>query len=110
MYLDPKLGGIKEWQKDPGQPGTGAGTLKVSIDAQGQAEAQTDGALGRLQGTGAVEGDSLRVRLTPVESDPSGFSGLLNASREGDGWVGNLRASSGDSKVVRSADVKLEKK
>jgi hypothetical protein len=109
IALDPKLGGLKAWQGDTGKTGTGAVHVRTTVTSDGVARGQATGALGSLRGDGAVEDDKLTMHWSPDDQNGE-FSGVLAAAREGERLKGTFQSSSGDSLVVRSAVVSLEKK
>jgi hypothetical protein len=102
-----KVGALKEWAKDDGKLASGPGKLALTIDDAGLVEGTSEGALGAGHVSGKVEGDTLRVQLSP--SDDAGLHGVLVATRNGDGFKGSIEASSGDSLRVRTASIELKK-
>jgi hypothetical protein len=66
--------------------------------------------LGDLKASGEVDENTLRVRLKPADlAAPSALSGFVLAEKQGEAFAGTLKASTGDSLVVREATIKLEK-
>jgi hypothetical protein len=102
-----KVGAVKEWSKDDGKLASGPGKIELAIDDAGQVDGTSEGALGAGHVGGKVEGDTLRVQLSPA--DDTGLHGVLVATREGDGFKGSIEASSGDSLTVRTASIELKK-
>ena len=98
-------GGVKEWKQDDGKRASGAGTLELSIAADGSVTGSASGALGKLAASGRADGD--RVALSLSSTEPEGFHGVVLASQTPEGMRGTLSASSGDSLQVRKADVTL---
>ncbi|HET7545945.1 MAG TPA: hypothetical protein VFK05_39020 [Polyangiaceae bacterium] len=105
--VEVKVGALKEWAKDDGKLASGPGKLQLTIDDRGLVDGTSEGALGAGHVSGKVEGDTLRVQLSPTED--SGLHGVLVATREGDGFKGSIEASSGDSLRVRTASIQLKK-
>ncbi|HYP91003.1 MAG TPA: hypothetical protein VEQ59_22715 [Polyangiaceae bacterium] len=105
--VEVKVGALKEWAKDDGKLSSGPGKLELTIDEAGLVDGTSEGALGAGRVSGRVEGDTLRVQLSPT--DDSGLHGVLVAPREGDGFKGSIEASSGDSLRVRTASIELKK-
>jgi hypothetical protein len=104
-------GRMHVWDEDDASQGTGAGKLEITIDAAGIARGKSRGPLGELVVSGAVEDDSVRLRLLP----PAGtrgpaFAGYVVLDHREGKLTGSLRASSGDSALVRRAEVTLEKR
>jgi hypothetical protein len=111
-------GAVRNWAKDDGGVGTGRVSLSVTLDESRTAHGRAEGALGTLSASGELDAETLRLRLTPAaEQTPDAqapdagprFSGFVIATRQGEAFVGNLRASSSDSFTVRSAKLELSK-
>jgi hypothetical protein len=110
LDVAPDAGRIRAWDDDDGTRGTGTGVLEIAIDADGRVTGSSKGALGDLSASGAVEGESVRLRLLPRPGAPGlAFAGYMVAERNSEVLTGVLRASSGDSLLVRRAEVELEK-
>jgi len=111
VEVAPDAGRLRAWDDDDGTQGTGPGEIEISIDAEGRVTGKGKGALGEMIVSGAVEGESVRLRLLPPAgvSGPA-FAGYVVADRKGGDLVGVLAASSGDSLLVRRAEVELEKR
>jgi len=109
--VEPGPGAVKEWAKDDGAKASGPGKLTLRIDDAGAVEGQGDGALGPLEASGQVDGDTVRVTLRAggAAADGAAFFGMLLGSRAGDAIQGRIQASSGDSLTVREARVELKK-
>lgn len=101
------VGGIRAWKEDDGAAGAGKGTLSVEVSADGSARGEATGPLGAQTLRGIADEHGLRLTLAPKEPDVRGFSGTLVAAKSADRVTGQLRASSGDSLVVRKASVEL---
>jgi hypothetical protein len=98
----------KTWQRDDGSSASGEGRIELSIDKDGQARGSAEGPLGKLALRGIVDGDSLRVGVSPqTPTEEPAFAGLLVAALAEGLFVGELRVSSGDGTIVRSAPVRL---
>lgn len=100
-------GRLRVWDQDDGAVATGEGALTVTFDAAGIASGRASGPLGELVVTGAVEGDAVRLALVPAAASVAAFTGYVVLNRKGDELEGVLKASSGDSALVRRAAVKL---
>jgi hypothetical protein len=113
IEMSKKQGGVKAWADDPGEAGAGDGKLTLTINEDRQVTGTSQGALGDLLAAGELDGDRLRVALSPRDprgQEPSAsYSGTLIAMRRGDALEGRIQASSGDSKTVRDAPVELTK-
>lgn len=96
-------GGVKEWKQDDGKRASGPGTLELEIAADGTLSGKGSGALGELVASGHAETDRVAISLRAAE--PEGFHGFVLAAQTPEGLRGTLQASSGDSLVVRRADV-----
>ncbi len=111
LDVAPDAGRLRAWDEDDGKQAVGVGELEVVVDATGVVTGTAKGVLGNLSVTGAVEGDSVRLRLlSPAGGDDPVFAGYLVAERHGDQLRGVLQASSGDSALVRRAEVELQKR
>jgi len=104
-------GKIKAWAEDSGEKSTGSGELLLQIEGSGAVTGKLTGALGNLDASGMLEGETLRVRLQSSEqTNPAErFNGVLLAEKSDGGFQGELKASSGDSLTVRKASVVLAK-
>ena len=104
-------GKVAAWAADTGDKATGKGELVLEIDEEGKVTGSASGALGKLNASGLVDGEELRVQLHAAEAlpPPEMFNGVLLGQKEKDGFSGELKASSGDSLTVRKAAVTLTK-
>jgi hypothetical protein len=104
-------GKIQAWAEDAGDKATGPAELQLEIDEAGTVVGNVTGALGKLNASGVLDGEDLRVRLQPAEPlEPAEmFNGVLMAKKSNAGFAGELKASSGDSLTVRKASVALSK-
>ena len=102
-------GAVKNWAEDTGKEHAGQGKLSLRIAGDDSVSGSSSGPLGELNASGALDGDVLRVRLTPVTATERAFSGWLLAKREGEMLKGRLQAGSGDSYTVRDAPVELRR-
>lgn len=99
------------WDQDDGKEGAGTGKLAVRIDEEGTARGTAEGVLGGQIVRGILDGDTLRLTLVPeVAGQERSFSGVLVAERRGEEFQGDLRASSGDSKLVRRGTATLSRR
>jgi hypothetical protein len=111
IEMSKKEGAVREWAEDKGNSHTGKGSLTVDIAENGTASGSATGPLGELSIAGELDGELLRLRFAPVSSEQApAFTGVLLAEREGEAFTGRLKASSGDSLIVREALVTLRKK
>lgn len=99
------------WQKDEGGTARGVGKLSLDISKERHVIGKASGPLGNMGARGTLDGDTLRLRLVPAEHQVGAFTGIVIAHREGNADIleGTLHASSGNSKIVRDAKVKLKK-
>ncbi len=96
---------------DDGKTAVGAGTLTLTVEANGDVKGKNEGALGVATLSGKTEGDDVRCQFFP--DDPlakNAMFGIFSGKRDGDRIVGKIRVASGDAAVVREADVELQKK
>lgn len=109
--LDPGVK-VKAWSADDGKTASGAGEIEVVVAATGIVSGKISGALGDGTLTGGLVGDSIRATLSPAPSDERGLamSGTLVLTPKGQGYAGELRASSYDARTVRVAAVELARK
>jgi hypothetical protein len=106
--LDRKRGAPREWDDGKDPRCVGDVTLSVEVDEAGAVRGDATGALGSIAVQGMIEGEDLRVRLSPT--DTGAFHGSLVARHEDEALVGELRASSGDSFELCKATVRLARK
>jgi hypothetical protein len=99
------VGGVKEWKKDDGAQGSGAGKLSLVAGPDGNVTGTATGPLGEQSVTGHIDGDRAALSLLP--KDAGGFQGVILASQAPEGMNGKLSASTGDSLSVRQASVVL---
>lgn len=109
MEMKKSEGMVKDWEEDDGKQGTGKATLKLTVNEDGQAEGTLGGALGDLAVNGVIEDETLRLKLMAenTEDPATTFNGVIVATKKGDTFTGELKASSGDSLKVRKASVVL---
>ncbi len=99
------------WDQDDGTQGSGPGKLALTVDEQGTVRGTAVGALGAQGIRGVLDGDTLRLLLDPeVGREGSSFSGVVTAERRGEEFRGDLRASSGDSHLIRRGTVVLTRR
>jgi hypothetical protein len=108
---DKAPGALREWAKDDGKQATGKGSVKVTVDEQGVAQGEADGALGAHAVSGSADADSLRLALSPKgDADPiKGFRAIAVVKREGEVLRGTLHAGSGDGVTLRRALLELRR-
>jgi len=108
--LDPAPGALREWGKDDGSKGSGKGTLKLSIDEQGNLQGEAEGALGTQAVTGTADAETIRISLEPKQpGDLTSFRGTAVVRRDGDAVRGPLKAGSGDGTTLRQANLELRR-
>jgi hypothetical protein len=111
IEMSKKEGAVREWQADKGETHSGKGQLTLSIAPNGSVSGSSTGALGELSVVGELDGEQLRLQLSPVDPEKQpAFKGHLLAERKGDTFKGNIQASSGDSLTVRDAPAELRRK
>lgn len=99
---------LPAWDEDDGSRAVGSGTLAVDLDPSGIASGTAAGALGDQLVAGFLDGDTLRLRLTPATPAAAvPFAGVVLATRVGVGYEGELQVSSGDSRLIRRGKVTL---
>jgi hypothetical protein len=105
-----KAQGLREWAKDNGSLAAGTGQLELAMDETGAALGSATGPLGDLQTSGEFDGQTLRLKLIPNQTDPAtAFGGTIVAERSEQSLRGELNVSSGDSVIVRKGPVTLAK-
>lgn len=98
-------------RKDDGKQAIGPGKVSITINKDLEVEGTTDGALGKAQLRGKVEGDDLRVQFFPADPlDKQAMFGIVSGARKDDRIEARIRVTSGDVTVVREADIVLRKK
>lgn len=103
-----KQGAPAAWEKDDGTQFAGEGELALKVGADGQVEGTLKGALGERSLRGRLEGDELRAQLVPAGENPKEIqNGSLSLKREGAGFKGSLVAATGDSLLLRKAEVSV---
>ena len=105
--IETAAGGVKEWKKDDGAQSSGEGKVSLEAKADGTVSGQASGALGEQSVSGRIEGERVALKLTPA--DANGFQGVILASQAPEGIKGTLSASTGDSLMVRKAEVTLSR-
>jgi hypothetical protein len=108
--MDVAVGAPRQWSKDDGSKAAGDGTLELSVAADGVVSGSAKGPLGTHSLRGRADEQGLNVELVPEPQEVEAFRGVLQTQRSGENLTGELRASSGDSLVVRKAAVTLSKK
>jgi hypothetical protein len=97
-----------KFRSDDAGVGRGAGTLALSIDADGRISGEGSGALGAFTLTGQRTGD--RARGTLRGGAPDFFFGTFDLTIAGDAATGTASASDGEARVVRTLTVTLRAK
>jgi hypothetical protein len=111
-----KEGAPQAWSKDDGKKFTGDGKLTLEIAANGAVQGKLSGALGDLLLRGKLTGDDLRAVIvtsggeTGAEVSKSVAriqNGTLVMARAGNGFKGTLTAATGDSQILRRAELQV---
>ena len=108
---DTAPGALKDWAKDDGKHAAGQGSLKLTIDEQGLASGDAEGALGAQAVSGSADSDTIRLALAPKAAgdELKAFRATAVVRREGDVLRGTLHAGSGDGVTLRKASVELRR-
>lgn len=102
-------GAVSEWSKDEKKVGVGPAKLELEVSAGGDVTGKATGALGDLEVRGRAGGEELRAELSAHGGEPAKtFAGVVLASRSGEKLEGKLQASTGDSLLVRRAELVLK--
>ncbi len=109
VTLDPGVSD-KAWASDKGEVAVGEGTLELTITESGLLKGTMKGALGDLVVAGMADGDAVNGNFSSEQPEPTTMSGTIELTKKGDALEGELRASSGDAKLVRRATLSLKKK
>ncbi len=113
IQMTKKQGAVKAWTQDAGDGGVvgeGEGKITLKIDEGKTITGEASGPLGDMTAAGQVDEEQFRVRLSPKEPGERAFQGFFLAKKSGKAMSGRLQASTGDSRTVRDAPIKLEKK
>jgi hypothetical protein len=108
--LPTNRGGIPEWKADDTKAFTGPGTIELTCADDGSVTGTAKGALGEQEIRGEAEETSLHARLVPKSAVPPAFSGTVALSHTAAEVMGDLRASTPDGHVARTATVSLTKR
>ena len=100
----------KAWASDKGDAAVGEGTIELTIAESGLVKGTLKGALGELLIAGMAEGDVVNGTFTAERPEPATFSGTIELANKAGVLEGELRASSGDAKLVRRGTLSLKKK
>lgn len=106
---EPAPGALRDWAKDDGSTAAGKGTLNLTVDDQGAVSGTADGPLGAQRVSGTVDGEALRLALSPQAAELKAFRGTVVAQRDGDVLRGTLRAGSGDGANLRQGPLELRR-
>ncbi len=100
----------KRWAKDGGPGALGAGTVKLTINLDGEVQGTVEGALGPGTLRGRAEGDVVRASLFP--DDPArtdAMTGVLVGLVKGDVVKAEIHASGPDA-TAREASFELKRR
>ena len=109
IEMEKKEGAVAAWEKDDGGVAAGKGEVTLSINDKGEVTGSSSGPLGKQTAVGELDDKQLSVRFVPEDEDAMATA-YLHAEKKGDGFSGNIQASSGDSLKVRKASLSLTKK
>ncbi|MFO0547923.1 MAG: hypothetical protein U0271_06025 [Polyangiaceae bacterium] len=100
------------WKADDGKANTGKGDIDLTIAEDGVISGKLSGSLGDASISGMVDGAVLVATFQPAAGSNNGMAGTLVLSQhEGKPELdGEIKASSGDAKTVRTAKVHLTRK
>lgn len=98
-----------KWRGDESPDGLGAGTLSLSIAADGTVTGESTGPLGAMLVNGHAEGDQVTASLLR-KSEDAGFTGTLHATRKGGALTGEMSLTRYDASVLRVATFELAAK
>ncbi len=108
VTLDPGVGDAT-WAKDKGTDAVGKGQLELTVANDGQVRGKLTGALGELTFVGVAEGALVHGTFSAEKPEPASMSGTIELALTGEALGGELRASSGDAKLVRRATLTLKR-
>ena len=96
---------------DDGKALSGAGTVKITVTADGEVNGKSEGALGKATIRGKMDGKMLRASFVPDDlSSKTAMTGVLVGPLK-DGVVqAELRVAGGDALTVRHANFQIKKK
>ena len=108
--LEFEQGGAIGWKQDQGKTQVGPAKLGLTITEAGTVTGKLSGALGERQVQGVFEADQLILNLESQAVEPSQIStGTITAVLDGKSLKATMKASSGDSQIVRRAEFVLTK-
>jgi hypothetical protein len=103
-----KDGAPSGWEKDDGKAYSGDCKLTLFVEKDGKVQGDLTGALGDLKLRGWLADEDLRATVVPSGDDAAKIqNGTLSLTREGDGFKGTLTAATGNSLVLRRADIQV---
>lgn len=98
-----------KWRGDESPDGLGAGTLSLSIAADGTVTGESTGPLGAMLVNGHADGDQIAASLLR-KSDDGGFTGTLHATQKAGALSGEMSLTRHDASVLRVATFELAAK
>ena len=99
-----------KWNGSDAAAGLGDGTIALVVDPTSKLVSGTiDGAIGEALVVGAVDGARLTGKITRKAADDRGLTGTLVADVTADAINGEMKLSSPDAQVLRSAKFALAK-
>jgi hypothetical protein len=101
----------KALEADDGRVAAGAGTVTLTVTADGELRGTGSGALGACTFTGKIEDGTLRATMSPEDPRaPGAMTGILVGALKGDAIQGEIKAAGRDGTLVREAAIELKKK
>lgn len=106
----PKGVSYDAWNDDDGKRRAGKGSIELDVAGDGEVTGSARGALGEQQLRGRIVEGFLEVGVTPVDPDSeNAMRGVLTGEMKADRITAELRAASGDARIVRQASVTLRR-
>lgn len=96
---------------DDGKVAAGAGSVSLTIRADGDVEGKSQGALGSATIRGKIDGKMLRASFVPDDmTAPQAMTGVLVGIVKGDRIEAELRVAGPDALLVRQANFDITRK
>lgn len=110
VSLPPKVKD-KALASDDGKASAGAGTVELTIGADGEVRGKSSGALGACTLVGRADEGTLRATVNPDDPRaPNAMTGVLIGKLTGDVIKAELHVAGPDATVVRESAVELKRK
>ena len=98
-------------RSDDGTTSVGAGTITLTIAADGELSGKVKGALGDATLRGRAEGGTVRASVFPDDpASPTAMTGVLVGMVKNDTIHADIRVAGPDATVVRESPVELKRK